>query len=94
MYEARRHPERSVEGILEPEEWQAMYVLVHRTKELPQQAPSLGESVRWIARLGGFLGRKGDGDPGIQTIWRGWIRVGEIAAVWELFGLETAEGVH
>jgi hypothetical protein len=31
---------------------------------------------RWlwhsIAKLGGFMGRKGDGDPGWQTIWRGW----------------------
>jgi len=25
-----------------------------------------------IASLGGFLGRKGDGNPGWQTIWRGW----------------------
>jgi hypothetical protein len=25
-----------------------------------------------IAKLGGFLGRKGDGDPGWMTIWRGW----------------------
>lgn len=25
-----------------------------------------------IAKLGGFLGRKGDGDPGWITIWRGW----------------------
>lgn len=25
-----------------------------------------------IARLGGFLGRKGDGNPGWITIWRGW----------------------
>jgi hypothetical protein len=25
-----------------------------------------------IARLGGFLGRRGDGDPGWQTIWCGW----------------------
>jgi hypothetical protein len=31
---------------------------------------------RWlwvsIARLGGFLARKGDGDPGWLTLWRGW----------------------
>lgn len=25
-----------------------------------------------VARLGGFLGRKHDGLPGWQTIWRGW----------------------
>ena len=27
------------------------------------------------ARVGGFLGRKGDGMPGWQTIWRGWQRL-------------------
>ena len=25
-----------------------------------------------VARLGGFLGRKSDGEPGWQTIWKGW----------------------
>jgi Transposase Tn5 dimerisation domain len=29
---------------------------------------------RAVAGLGGFLGRKGDGDPGWQTLWRGWQR--------------------
>jgi hypothetical protein len=28
-----------------------------------------------IARLGGFLARRGDGDPGWLTIWRGWRRL-------------------
>ena len=28
-----------------------------------------------IAKLGGFPGRKGDGDPGWLTIWRGWQRL-------------------
>lgn len=28
-----------------------------------------------MARLGGFLARKGDGLPGWQTIWRGWQRL-------------------
>lgn len=27
---------------------------------------------RAVAKLGGFLGRKHDGEPGWQTIWRGW----------------------
>ena len=27
---------------------------------------------REVAKLGGFLGRKPDGEPGWQTIWRGW----------------------
>ena len=28
-----------------------------------------------VARLGGFIGRKSDGMPGWQTIWRGWQRL-------------------
>jgi hypothetical protein len=27
------------------------------------------------AQLGGFLGRKSDGEPGWQTLWRGWLRL-------------------
>ena len=27
------------------------------------------------AKLGGFLGRKGDGEPGTTTIWRGLVRL-------------------
>jgi hypothetical protein len=30
---------------------------------------------RAVAHLGGFLGRKSDGDPGWQTVWKGWIRL-------------------
>jgi hypothetical protein len=31
--------------------------------------------LRSVARVGGFIGRKGDGEPGWQTIWRGWQRL-------------------
>ncbi len=27
--------------------------------------------IRLIAKLGGFLGRKGDGEPGMKTLWLG-----------------------
>lgn len=36
------------------------------------------------ARLGGFIGRKRDGLPGWQTIWRGWHRL-----MWMCEGVET-----
>ena len=41
--------------------------------------------LRRIAMLGGFLGRKGDGEPGWQTIWAGWTRLQDI-----LWGIELA----
>jgi hypothetical protein len=40
--------------------------------------------VRWIAQLGGFLRRKSDGEPGVTTIWRGWQRLQDLAATWEI----------
>ena len=33
---------------------------------------TIGQFYREVAKLGGFLGRKGDGNPGWITIWRGW----------------------
>src|SRR4051812_42495045 len=30
---------------------------------------------RCVAKVGGFPGRKGDGDPGWQTLWQGWSEV-------------------
>jgi hypothetical protein len=38
----------------------------------PATALSAGRFYRELAVLGGFLGRKHDGDPGWITIWRGW----------------------
>jgi hypothetical protein len=40
--------------------------------------------VRWIAQLGGFLGRKGDGEPGVKVLWRGLSRLHDIAQTWLL----------
>jgi hypothetical protein len=37
----------------------------------------LREAVRMIGRLGGHLGRKGDGEPGPTVLWRGWLRLYE-----------------
>ncbi|MGI2909824.1 IS4 family transposase, partial [Tolypothrix sp. VBCCA 56010] len=50
----------------------------------PKKPPSLRQAVRMIAILGGFLGRKGDGEPGVKTIWRGLQRLHDIAATWKL----------
>ena len=40
--------------------------------------------VRAVARLGGFLGRKGDGRPGWQTLWRGYQRLHDLVQGYRL----------
>lgn len=36
-----------------------------------QKFPTAREALRAVAKLGGFLARKGDGEPGWRTLWRG-----------------------
>jgi hypothetical protein len=42
------------------------------------------EAVRMIASLGVFLGRKGDGEPSVKTIWLGLGRLHDISETWKL----------
>jgi len=84
-YQARKSGEQSCEVALQPHEWQALYCTVHQTPLPPDHPPSLHAAILWIARLGGFLARKGDGEPGVQTIWIGLRRLSDITATWLLF---------
>jgi Transposase DNA-binding/Transposase Tn5 dimerisation domain len=70
--------------VLTESEWKALYCVIHKTRTCPLRPPSIHEAMRWIAELGGFLGRTGDEEPGIVTIWRGWQRLTDIAETWEL----------
>jgi hypothetical protein len=50
----------------------------------PPAGWTIREFVRALARLGGFLGRKCDGEPGWQTIWEGWERLNWILRGYDL----------
>ncbi len=45
-----------------------------------------------IARHGGWLGRRRDGRPGWQTLWRGWRKVADYVTGIELFNATPDEG--
>jgi hypothetical protein len=83
-YEARQNPDSPCDRALETHEWQALYCTIHKTPIPPATPPTLHEAVRWVAQLGGFLGRKHDGEPGVKSIWRGLRRLEDIAATWKL----------
>lgn len=69
-YRARLAPEDSCEAVLEPKEWKLLR-RKFEPKNRSKTPPTLRQTVHWIARLGGFLGRKHDGEPGLKTLWRG-----------------------
>jgi hypothetical protein len=51
----------------------------------PAQPPSLRDAIRMVASLGGFLGRKADGEPGTQSLWLGLQRLDDITATAKIF---------
>lgn len=84
MKAGRETPDLPATVILEEHEWRALVWRVTR-KPPADDPPSLRDAVRMIAMLGGFLGRKRDGEPGMITIWRGLARLTDIAESYALF---------
>ena len=67
---SRQQPDRLAEELVAKE-----VVDVVKSKYKLVGEISLKELWRRIAMIGGFLGRKSDGNPGWQTIWKGWLRI-------------------
>ena len=90
-YINRTAPDLPCTHILTTVEWQALYLRMHHTTQFPPTPPTVRQAVRWIAQLGGFLGRKSDGEPGVTVIWRGWQRLQDLTATWEVVVTERAK---
>lgn len=82
-YQARETPEEPCTLVLEEDAWKALTITMEKGRP-PQQPPSLRQAVRWIAQLGGFLGRKGDGEPGVKVLWRGLQRLHDITETYKI----------
>ncbi|MBV8421652.1 MAG: IS4 family transposase, partial [Hyphomicrobiales bacterium] len=82
----RATPEVPCTVAFEPEQWKALIVFNTR-KPPPEQPPSLHQMILMVAQLGGFLGRKSDGPPGAQTLWRGLQRLDDITAAFRSYVL-------
>ncbi|MEE4377516.1 MAG: IS4 family transposase [Candidatus Competibacteraceae bacterium] len=75
-------PNLPCDVVFDPAEWQAAWIVAHRTQP-PVTPPPLGQMVRLIAGFGGFLGRKHDGHPGPKAIWEGMQKVSAFAVAFE-----------
>ena len=69
---ARAVPEMPGDVRWESEEWPALYGALPPGPAPPDSPPSLGEAVRWLAQLGGCVGRRRCDPPGAETLWRGF----------------------
>jgi len=90
-YLNRTAPDLPCTHILTTIEWQALFMRIHKTTQFPPTPPTVRQAVRWIAQLGGFLGRKSDGEPGVTVVWRGWQRLQDLAATWDVVVNERSQ---
>jgi len=80
----REVPQAPCTVYFEEAEWKALMVFTTGKPVAPLQPPTLREAIRSVASLGGFLGRKSDGEPGTQTLWIGLQRLDDIVTMWRV----------
>lgn len=82
MHEGRLHPHEPCTSLVSDYEWKALYAYHYPHMRMPAKPPTLREAIRLIARIGGFLARKGDGEPGVKTIWLGFAELERLARLY------------
>ena len=66
---ARQNPDGFAHDVLPID---VVKVVAHRAKISADQL-TVRQCWHGVAKAGGFLGRKGDGEPGWKTLWKGWL---------------------
>ena len=82
---ARTEPNRPCTIYFEDMQWKALYCFRNKTTTPPTKTPPLRDVVRWIAKLGGYLGRNSDPPPGTQVLWKGLQRFDDIVETVKVF---------
>jgi hypothetical protein len=81
----REVPEVACTVFFKDVEWKALCCYVKKTPVPPEKPPSLSEAIFMVGGIGGHLGRKADGFPGTQTLWRGLQRLDTATEMYVIF---------
>lgn len=78
-YLARKFPENEPTQLLDEEDQELLRTAVEKQEKKPKKRGrkkklKVKDCILYIAKLGGFIGRKNDGFPGPEVIWRGLVR--------------------
>jgi len=68
---SRNAPQTPCDLIFNEPEWKTLYRAANLTRLEPEKPPPMDEAVRLVAKLGGHVGSKSDGPPGLKVIWIG-----------------------
>lgn len=80
----RETPDVPCTVFFEEAEWKALTAYITQKSIPPDRPPTLREAIRTVASLGGFLGRKSDGEPGTKSLWLGLQRLDDITTMWKV----------
>lgn len=86
----REIPDAPCTIFFEDAEWKALVTYIKQDPTHLKETPRLREAVHMVSSLGGFLGRKGDGEPGTKSLWLGLQRLDDIAASWKIMAVNFA----
>ncbi len=78
----RSHPDIGSDTVFEEAEWKITCIMSTKKKP-PEKAPKLKELIIMIAIFGGYLNRKGDGDPGPKHLWIGLRRLADFTLAYK-----------
>lgn len=88
-YYQRCYPEASCTLVVDELSWQTAYCITNQTSIFPDHPPTAGEFTTMVAKLGGYLNRNSDPWPGGIVLRRGWERLQDMRAGYELFKRQT-----
>jgi hypothetical protein len=80
----RVQPTAAVREILDAAAWRVLRLATAAAAPPGRGTPTVREAVQRLARLGGHLGRRGDGPPGVLCLARGLQRLHDITLGWQL----------
>jgi len=80
----REVPDLPCTVFCEEDEWKALATFITKGPIIEGTPPTLRQYTRMLASLGGFLGRKGDGEPGTKSVWLGQQRLDDFKTAWKL----------
>ena len=84
----RECPDLTCDVVFAEEEWKSI-CRITQGPGTPLGKPTLWEMILMIAHHGGHTGRKSDGPPGAEVMWRGLQCLRCFAMAWRAFGQDT-----
>jgi len=73
----REKPDTPCDQILSEEEWHVLSAWA--TGKIPEKAPNAQQAMRWIGKMGGWIARGKQDNPGTTCMWRGLGRLPTMA---------------